>query len=310
MSNPYFITGPALISFSGGRRSAYMLKQIIDAHGGTLPADVHVCFANTGKEREETLRFVHECGVRWGIHITWLEFTDYPAKAPIQDRFAEVGFNSASRDGEPFSALIRRKKYLPNAVTRFCTTELKVRVMKHFMLSLGYERWTNVVGLRADEMRRVSRAFDANEKGKERWKSVMPLAKAGARKGTVLQFWFGKPQIDLTIPANDLPHGFDLGLEDYEGNCDLCMLKAKARKLALIRKMPELATWWIGEEAGVPSNQSGARFVTEYSYADLVDQVASSPLLPLEPGDDFEHDAECGVGGVDYAIRCGRRDAA
>ena len=31
-SNPYKIEGPALISFSGGRTSGYMLKHIIDAH--------------------------------------------------------------------------------------------------------------------------------------------------------------------------------------------------------------------------------------------------------------------------------------
>lgn len=62
MQSPYLIEGPALISFSGGRTSALMLKRIIDAHGGTLPADVFVAFANTGREREETLRFVHECG--------------------------------------------------------------------------------------------------------------------------------------------------------------------------------------------------------------------------------------------------------
>jgi hypothetical protein len=67
VTNPYLIEGPALISFSGGRTSGYMLWQILDAHGGTLPDDVHVCFANTGKEREETLRFVHECETRWGV---------------------------------------------------------------------------------------------------------------------------------------------------------------------------------------------------------------------------------------------------
>ena len=72
--NPYRITGPALISFSGGRTSAYMLWHILDAHDGKLPDDVHVCFANTGKEREETLRFVHECATRWGVRVRWLEW--------------------------------------------------------------------------------------------------------------------------------------------------------------------------------------------------------------------------------------------
>ena len=46
--NPYLIHGPALISFSGGRTSGYMLKKILDAHSGLLPDDVHVTFANTG----------------------------------------------------------------------------------------------------------------------------------------------------------------------------------------------------------------------------------------------------------------------
>jgi 3'-phosphoadenosine 5'-phosphosulfate sulfotransferase (PAPS reductase)/FAD synthetase len=72
--NPYLITGPALISFSGGRTSAYMLHEILKAHDGQLPPDVVVAFANTGKEREETLRFVHECGVRWNVKIRWVEW--------------------------------------------------------------------------------------------------------------------------------------------------------------------------------------------------------------------------------------------
>src|SRR6478736_5735630 len=106
--NPYLITGPALISFSGGRTSAYMLRQILDAHGGKLPDDVHVCFANTGKEREETLRFVHECATRWGVRVRWLEFRSDRKRLPVEQRFAEVGYNSASRAGEPFEEIIRR----------------------------------------------------------------------------------------------------------------------------------------------------------------------------------------------------------
>ena len=40
-----------VIQFSGGRSSAYLLKQILDAHGGKLPANALVCFQNTGKEK-------------------------------------------------------------------------------------------------------------------------------------------------------------------------------------------------------------------------------------------------------------------
>src|SRR4051812_1905322 len=100
IGNPFAITRPALISFSGGRTSAFMLWNIIQAHGGALPDEVVVAFANTGKEREETLRFVHACGVRWSVNIHWLEWR------PMPQRFEEVGFNSAARAGEPFEGLI------------------------------------------------------------------------------------------------------------------------------------------------------------------------------------------------------------
>lgn len=69
MTDPFRIDGPAIVSFSGGRTSGRMLFEIVNAHGGMLPSDVKVVFCNTGKEREETLRFVHECSSRWGVKI-------------------------------------------------------------------------------------------------------------------------------------------------------------------------------------------------------------------------------------------------
>jgi 3'-phosphoadenosine 5'-phosphosulfate sulfotransferase (PAPS reductase)/FAD synthetase len=268
MSNPYLITGPALISFSGGRTSAFMLRQILDAHGGTLPDDVVVAFANTGKEREETLRFVHECGSRWGVKVHWLERAD-------QGGFVEVGFNSASRNGEPFAALIAKRKFTPNAVTRFCTSELKVRVMRDFCLSLGWENWSNVVGLRYDEGLRVLKMIARNQAGKERWTSLMPISKAKHVKRDVMAFWADQD--------------FDLGLKDYEGNCDLCFLKSRGKLEAIIRENPGIADWWSRMET-----VGKGRFVTEYSYAKLTDHVARSPVMPGIL-DDEEYDAECGL---------------
>jgi hypothetical protein len=52
-NNPYLIEGPALISFSGGRTSAFMLHEILRAFDGALPNNIHITFANTGKERAE-----------------------------------------------------------------------------------------------------------------------------------------------------------------------------------------------------------------------------------------------------------------
>ena len=72
--DPFRITGPALISFSGGPTSGYLLWRVLQAHGGTLPDDVVVAFANTGEESEITLEFVRDCGDRWDVPIVWLEF--------------------------------------------------------------------------------------------------------------------------------------------------------------------------------------------------------------------------------------------
>ena len=270
-TDPFFITGPALVSFSGGRTSAYMLWRTLQAHGGTLPDDVHVTFANTGKEREETLRFVQECGDHWSVPIHWLEFRGRRKDEP----FATVDFATASREGEPFAALIRSKGYTPNALMRFCTIELKIWVMRDFARSLGWKHWTNVIGLRFDEGHRVLKSRARSESGKEPWVNAMPLADARVTVRDVRAFW------------ND--QNFDLGLKSYEGNCDLCFLKARAKLEAIIREQPGSADWWAEQE-----RVGKGRFITEYSYADLARSVAAQPHLFDRLEDDGASDAECG----------------
>ncbi|MFH8652283.1 phosphoadenosine phosphosulfate reductase family protein [Sphingomonas paucimobilis] len=311
MSNPYLIHGPALISFSGGRTSAFMLKMMLDAAGGAFAPDVHVVFCNTGREREETLRFVHECQVRWGVPIHWLEWRDRRKGTPVANRFEEVGYNSAARAGEPFEALVRSKKSTPNAVHRWCTEHLKVQVCADFMEAQGYEKWTNVIGLRADEMRRVAKKDQQNEAGKSPWTTVMPMVRAGHRKGDVRKFWFGSltPGDAVAIQrdfgsaaAATLPQGFDLGLEEWEGNCTLCFMLSYPVLLHRIRRDPAEPLWWSHME-----RIGNGTFTTEYSYEDLRKAAVTSPLLDL--GDNFNSDAECGVGGVDTSIRCGSQAA-
>ena len=92
-----------------------MLWRVLQSHGGTLPADAVVCFANTGKEEEATLRFVRDCSQQWNVPITWVEYRN------DEKGYAVVDFDTASREGEPFEAIIRKRNYLPNPVTRFCT---------------------------------------------------------------------------------------------------------------------------------------------------------------------------------------------
>ena len=93
------VDGPTVVSFSGGRTSAYLLRRLLDWYGGRLPADCHVVFANTGKENEATLRFVRDCCVNWKVPIVWVEYL------PDGDGWRQVTFETASRNGEPFEAV-------------------------------------------------------------------------------------------------------------------------------------------------------------------------------------------------------------
>lgn len=252
---PYHIQGPALISFSGGRTSGYMLKHILDAYDGTLPDDVKVQFSNTGREMPETLDFVQECGSRWNVPIAWLE---YDPEAEHGTRL--VSHNSASRNGEPFKKVIDKRGFLPNPVTRFCTVELKIRRAYNYAYRiLGWEHWVSVVGFRADEMHRVAKMANA----RERWTSIAPLADAGVSKRDVMEWWQQQP-FDLRLP--------NINGSTPAGNCDLCFLKGEATIRGLIRMNPSLAGWWAEAEAGArASKPDGAKFrIDRPSYAEML----------------------------------------
>ena len=59
-----------VLNVSGGLSSAYMLWLHLQENGGQLADGTIALFANTGKEREETLHFVAELTANWGVPIT------------------------------------------------------------------------------------------------------------------------------------------------------------------------------------------------------------------------------------------------
>ena len=258
--HPYRITGPTCISFSGGRTSAFMLYKVLEAHQMSLPDDAIVCFANTGKEDEATLRFVRDCSVNWNVPIKWLE---YQVSEKVADRWRLVDFDTASRNGEPFEALIRKRNYLPNPVARFCTVELKVRAIHRYLKTIGWTEWDSMLGIRADEPRRLAKIGN-QDYGKHEEKCA-PLGQAGITKEDVGKFWRSQ-QFDLGLPNNN-------GVTMH-GNCDLCFLKGGSQVLSLIAEKPERAIWWAKMEAlalALASKPSGAVFRSDRpSYASML----------------------------------------
>lgn len=108
MKDPFKLPVPCILGCSGGRTSGYLVRHVLDAYDGKLPPTIRVVFANTGKEREETLKFVERISIEWDVEITWIEYRNvYP-----KHTYEIVNYATASRRGEPFDAMIRWKAQL------------------------------------------------------------------------------------------------------------------------------------------------------------------------------------------------------
>jgi len=280
MNDPFKIDGPTCISFSGGRTSGYMLWRIIQAHGGTLPDDVRVMFANTGKEMPQTLDFVQASSDQWGVPITWVEYR-------AGEKWAEVDYKTASRNGEPFATLIKDRTYLPNPVARFCTVQLKILTMERCLKACGWTDWQVAIGFRADEDARVRKLLADPSGSRAGVYRVAPLAEADVTVAEVSAFWAAQP-FDLLLP--------NMGGKTMHGNCDLCFLKGGAQKLSLIRENPDRALWWMEQEklTAVRAEKAGAFFrIDQPSYAQLHAMATGhGELFPF--GDDPLADCFCG----------------
>ncbi|WP_216726118.1 phosphoadenosine phosphosulfate reductase domain-containing protein [Hymenobacter siberiensis] len=266
---------PIVVSFSGGRTSAYMLRLLLDNYP---KAKIYVVFANTGKECEETLAFVQECSERWNVHINWIEAVVHPDKG-VGTGYRFVDFATADRTGRVFEDVIA-KYGIPNKPFPHCSRELKIQPIKKLLQdTFGHEdNYHEAVGIRFDESQRA--------KGK-----YYPLIEWGITKQQVRAWWRTQP--------------FDLQLKDYEGNCDLCWKKNLRKTLTVIEQTPKKAEWWheMEERYGHISNKPTATARRHHfhhqgrSTADLValvkrgrfqrildeeDKTKRNPFLDLE----------------------------
>lgn len=221
-----------IINFSGGRTSAYMTKRLID-EGIT---DYLITFQNTGKEVTETLDFINECDIKWNLGIIWLEYRQ-PAG------FEVVNYESASRNGRPFTELLnQRPSGIPNQYFRFCTMELKINTLKRYLKSKGITEYTSFNGIRYDEPHRWSKAQENTE---------LPLVKWKITKKDVIEFWNKQ--------------SFDLKVNEPYGNCDCCFLKGKGKLMKIAKEKPELLEYWIDIE-----KNSGRTFKKDISYQQIL----------------------------------------
>lgn len=292
MRNPFKITGPAVVSFSGGRTSGYMLRRILEAHDGTLPDDVKVVFCNTGKERPETLDFIERCSQQWGVEVVWLEYASTiktgerkktrngQLERSYEPTARVVNYATASRAGEPLERIIEDRQMLPNPVGRFCTVEGKILTLVRYLESLDWSGWTNVIGFRADEPERVRKLL-ASERRYPDEDLAFPLHEAGLTNADVMGFWSAHP--------------FDLGLQFHEGNCDLCFLKGSGKIQRIMRDRPELADWWIKMETRIErtAGDKGLFRRDRPSYAAQLEHSKRASLFNVDEEDELSVACHC-----------------
>lgn len=218
-----------LISFSGGRTSAYMTWWLLNEWEDRYNWEMLIVFANTGKEVEGTLFFVDECSQEWGIPITWVEATCKDENGvPYSEkgwsvRHKIVTYETASRKGEPFEEMISILG-IPSTNAPFCSPQLKREPIKDFANSVGWHDCFIAIGVRFDEQDRIN-------PNRNKLKILYPLAELNpVTKRQVKEWWDKQP--------------FDLNIHPDEGNCDFCWKKDFPRLARNVLRIPKKLEWW------------------------------------------------------------------
>lgn len=207
-----------IISFSGGRTSAYMALEVLKIH-----PDAEVIYMDTGAEHPETYKFIRSFSREFGVPVTCLRVIPNPEMRKAST-YEILSIDDIGPDLEPWERMLRKYGH-PYVGGAFCTDRMKtVPFTKYCDEKYGkdnYERW---LGIRIDEPKRLA--------GRESKRGFHYLADiSDFEKQDVLDWWSEQ--------------SFDLGIQERLGNCVFC-IKKSLQKVALAAKdEPVLAEQFI-----------------------------------------------------------------
>jgi 3'-phosphoadenosine 5'-phosphosulfate sulfotransferase (PAPS reductase)/FAD synthetase len=204
-----------VVSLSGGETSAFMLFRIL-----FFPLigykSVHVVFANTSQENEETFIFIDKVSKLFNVKVTWIESVTYHNERKSSG-YKIVDFDTAARDGSIFEDMIN-KYGIPNKAYPHCTRELKNEPIKKWCVDNFRSDYDIAIGIRLDELKRKPKT--------NTYKTVYPLIDQGLTKEDVIDFWSHQ--------------SFRLNIENYQGNCKWCWKKANTKLKIIAVENPEV----------------------------------------------------------------------
>lgn len=206
-----------VVSFSGGRTSAYLCALMIEKFGRE---NVDFIFMDTGFEHPDTYDFVKQVDACFGLNLICLR-GDF--SRPLGDGvgFSVVDINQCKQDFVPFKNMM--SKYgVPYIGGMFCTDRMKLQPFKKYCNDKygkgNYETW---LGIRADEPKRLTKKD-----------GIRYLAEISDFEKQDVLDWWKKQQ-------------FDLQIDEWLGNCVFCPKKSNLKLAAAQRDVPEIYLKWL-----------------------------------------------------------------
>ena len=205
-----------VISFSGGRTSAYMIHRIQTMVSQGLIDNVKYVFMDTGAEHPKTYEFIRQVVRHFEIDLVCLRAV-MTTEVGIGPKYKEVCIDDICADYGPWKEMIKCYS-TPTVKMPMCTDRMKTApYLKYCNDTFGRNNYTTWLGMRIDEPKRIKA-----QKGFRYLAEISPMDKQD-----ILGWW--KDQ------------SFDLGIEEWLGNCVFCIKKG-VNKIALAAiNEPELA---------------------------------------------------------------------
>lgn len=208
-----------VVSFSGGRTSAYLCKLMIEKFG---VENVDFIFMDTGAEHPKTYDFIRNVNEYFNLNLVCLR-GDFNQPLGKGHSYNVVDVNDISCDMKPFSGMVN-KYGTPTVASAWCTSRMKEEVHdKYCNDKYGKGNYQTWIGIRADEPKRLG--------GVGKRVDLRYMAEiTDAEKVDVLNFWKKQP--------------FDLEIDEWSGNCVFCIKKSNLKLTAAAIDSPEIFEKW------------------------------------------------------------------
>ena len=249
--------------------------------------------SNTSKERRESLVFMNECDRYFGLNLIWIEAEICQTKGKGTD-FKVVEFEDLKTEGELFEDGI--KKYgIPSSINKWCNRELKLNPLrKHANSIFGRNNYSIAVGIRSDEIDRISKDYKKNN-------VFYPLIESEITTEDRNKFWSNSSFVQIKIPA-------------FKGNCDMCFEKSNRKLKTILIQNPKCGNWWqsmIDKYGKIPlpnkpayndlmKENNGMTFFRGYNNINNLEIMSKEPFnLATDEyiyEDDSDIEDECGSG--------------